>query len=594
MSHPSWHTGRRQQRGAVAIVAAFALLAALAAVVLAIEIGRMYSAHRELRKLASLSALDAARVVGGCDSTSAAAPEDVIEGVNATLLQQGLSLEEIAALAPGVLLGQQTSDAGLRVLDADADADAADSVAVTLTRQFPTPLIPIFTPPDAPMRATAYARQGVVGRVAVGSSLLGLNSEDSVLLNALLGGLLGTTLDLSVADYNSLLGADVTLLQLVEANVGVAGVDDLLSLETSLPGALNLVSQALYATGEGVELVAAGLLSTLAGIADPNVDEIRLGDYLRVEEGVEDLVGALPINVLDLLLGLAQLANEGYAVDFQIPGLVNLNIPGVLGLTVQAHLKIGEAPQEALGRPGYRADGSARTVARSSQLMVVLEVGVALLPIGSFSLLSLDLDLAVDAAPATAELAEIHCPTSAEPQPWARINAETTVARIGIGDFDIGDADPIGNADELVVLELLGLDLLVVDPPIILSLGSNEDGELIYDGPFVPKIAAPAPEHTQTIGVDPSTILSDAVGDLLSQLVPNLLGNINLLGLGPVLELTLTPVINLVLDILEPLLNLVGAAVLEPLLELLGVSLGSAEVTMKAVTVEQPFIFRVE
>lgn len=592
MSHASLRAGPRKQRGAVAVIAAVATVAMLTCVMLVIEIGRMYSAHRELRKLASLSALDAARVVGGCDSTSAAAPEDVIEGVNATLLQQGLSLEEVAALAPGVLLGQQTSDAGLRVLDTEADADAADSVAVTLTRQFPTPLIPIFTPPAGPMSATAYARQGVVGRVAVGTTLLTLNSEDSVLLNALLGGLLGTTVNLSVADYNGLLSADVTLLELVEANVGVAQVDDLLSLETSLPGALNLISQALYATGEGVELVVAGLLSTLAGIADPNVDEIRLGDYLHVEEGVENLVGALPINVLDLLLGLAQLANEGYAVDFQIPGLLDLSVPGVADVLVQTHLKIGQAPQEALGRPGYRADGSARTVARSSQLMVVLEVGVALLPIGSFSLLSLDLDLAVDAAPATAELAEIHCPTSAEPQPWARINAETTVARIGIGDFDIGDADPIGNADDLVILELLGLDLLVVDPPIILPLGHNEEGELSYDGPFVPKIEAPAPEHTQTIGVDPSTILSDAVGALLSQLVPNLVGNIPVL--GAVLEPILTPVIDLVLAILDPLLNLVGALVLEPLLELLGVSVGSAEITMKAMTVERPVIFRVE
>ncbi|MEW6169687.1 MAG: pilus assembly protein TadG-related protein [Pseudomonadota bacterium] len=592
MSHASLRAGPRKQRGAVAVIAAVATVAMLTCVMLVIEIGRMYSAHRELRKLASLSALDAARVVGGCDSTSAAAPEDVIEGVNATLLQQGLSLEEVAALAPGVLLGQQTSDAGLRVLDTEADADVADSVAVTLTRAFPTPLIPIFTPPAGPMSATAYARQGVVGRVVVGTTLLTLNSEDSVLLNALLGGLLGTTVNLSVADYNGLLSADVTLLELVEANVGVAQVDDLLSLETSLPGALNLISQALYATGEGVELVVAGLLSTLAGIADPNVDEIRLGDYLHVEEGVENLVGALPINVLDLLLGLAQLANEGYAVDFQIPGLLDLSIPGVADVLVQAHLKIGQAPQEALGRPGYRADGSARTVARSSQLMVVLEVGVALLPIGSFSLLSLDLDLAVDAAPATAELAEIHCPTSAEPQSVAFINAETTVARIGIGDFDIGDADPIGNADDLVILELLGLDLLVVDPPIILPLGHNEEGELSYDGPFVPKIEAPAPEHTQTIGVDPSTILSDAVGALLSQLVPNLVGNIPVL--GAVLEPILTPVIDLVLAILDPLLNLVGALVLEPLLELLGVSVGSAEITMKAMTVERPVIFRVE
>ena len=78
-------TGRKQQTGAVAVLAALAVGAGLIALALAIDVGRLYSAHRDLQRVASLAALDAARVSGGCmgqpENPAAAAYNETIGSI---------------------------------------------------------------------------------------------------------------------------------------------------------------------------------------------------------------------------------------------------------------------------------------------------------------------------------------------------------------------------------------------------------------------------------------------------------------------------------------------------------------------------------
>lgn len=555
----------------------------------ALDLARIYNARAELQKLATTTALSTVRMVSGCSTANPATPEELAGLVSNSLTDNGVTAAQLAETTALALPGLQSSTGMMRTLDTSAEAELADSVSVTLTRNLPPPIFPLLpTPDNAQLRATAFAAQGVVGRVSVGSQLLALNTEDSALLNSLLGELLGTGVNLTLASYNNLLNANLTLLDIVGANATVASVEDLLNLNTSLPGALGLVSQGLFATGEAVESAAGALLNGLAGAAAPPVGSIRMGDFLDVAPDTEDSVGELPINALDLLLGLAQLANEGYAINFAIPGLTSLSIPGVATVNIDAQVKLGEPPQEAMGRPGYHNDGTAITQAHSSQVLVLLDVSVALLPIGAYSLLNLNLGLAVEAAPATADLTRITCPSPSSPQITANVYAETSAAEIAVGGFNINDPDPIGNAQPKVVLSLLGLDLLVVDPVITVPLGTNGGGLLSFDGPFMPDIDEPAPEHTQNFNSDTGTLLSGAVSSLLTQLTPNLLGNVPVLGI--ILQPLLTPVINIAVAVVDPLLVAIGNTVLEPLLTLLGVSIGSAEVTLQSAVVEQPHL----
>lgn len=583
----------RKQRGAAALFVAITLVALMTAVGFALDLGRLYTARAELDKLASVAALSSIRQVSGCRTGAAAPADDVDAYVASMLLQNGLAeadLDNLTSLIePGILVGDGVS----RLLDSSVEAEMADAVSVTLTQPLPPPLFPLLPQQEgAVMRAQAQAAQTVVGRVAVGTSLLSINSDESLLLNGLLGGLLGGAVNLTVLDYGNLLAANITLLDLVEAAPGVGSVEDLLNLSTSLPGFLGIVSDALYATGEGIEAAAAGILDTLAALAAPPVGAISAGDFIGVEEGLQEQVGELPINVLDLLLGLSQLANEGYAVAFSVPNLAGISIPGIASITINADVKLGEAPQEAFGRPGYNSSSLALTRAYSSQLQVLLDIDVSLLPIGTFALLNMNLGVAVEGANGTADLAMIRCPTPSAPETTIWVDGASTVARMAVGDFNPADPDPIDNPGRLVVLEVLGLDLLVVDPVVEVNVGTSSAGIIQYDGPFVPDIDEPAPEHTTSLGTDTGTLLSGAVSGLLSQLVPNIVANTPVLGL--VLAPILTPVINLAMSLLDPILNAVGSAVLTPLLNLLGADVGAAEITLKAATVTQPYLIYTE
>lgn len=581
---------RRSQRGAAAIFFAVSLIAFLLAIGFALDLARLYHARADLQRLASTSALSAVRQVSACATDQQAGPDELATLIDNALLGNGVSALDLESITSAITPGVQTLDGNLRALDSGQEMALADSVSVTLSQAMPQPFIPFLpTPEDAEIQATATAAQTVVGRLAIGTNLLTLNTEDSVILNALLGGLLGTSVNLSLADYNGLVNADITLLDLVEITPSVANVDDLLSLGVTLPGALGIVGDALNATGEAVEVAAGALLNGLAAVASAPVGNIQLGDYIGVDEGMEDAVGNVSLNALDLLLGLSQLANEGYGVSFAVPGLTSISIPGVIDVNVSAHLKVGEAPQEALGRPGYLSNGDAITSAHSSQVLVVLDISVDLLPIGSFSLLGLGLGLAVEAAPGTADLVRVQCPSPNSPQMIADVYADTTAAEIALGGFDVADADPIGDAEPLVVLQLLGIELLKIDPVITVPLGSADSGIVSFSGPFVPDIDEPAANHTQSISVDPGDLLSDAISGLLPQVSANLVSNIPVLGL--VLAPLLNPVINLALAIVDPILTAVGTAVLEPLLQLLGVSIGTAEITVKSVSVDQPYLF---
>jgi len=561
----------------------------MTAIGFALDLGRIYAARAELDKLASVAALSSIRQISGCKTGAAAPMDDVNAFVNSTLLQNGLGEAQLENTTSLIEPGIQVGDGVSRLLDTSVEAEMADAVSVTLSQPLPAQIFPLLPRQEgAVMQASAQAAQTVVGRVSVGSSLLTVNSDESALLNGLLGGLLGGAVNLTVLDYGNLLAADVTLLQLVEAAPGVGTVGDLLALNTSLPGFLGIVSDALYATGEGVDAAAGGLLDVLASAASPPAGSIQFGDFVGVEEGFEEQVGELPINAMDLLLGLSQLANEGYAVAFTVPNLVGLSIPGIASINVDADIKLGEPPQEAFGRPGYDSNGYPLTRAYSSQVQVLLNVSVNLLPAGGFALLGLNLGLAVEAATGSADLAMIRCPSPDTPQTTVWVDGESSVARLAIGGFDATDPDPIDNPQRLVILELLGLDLLVVDPAVEVPVGSSNSGVMQFDGPFLPDIEEPDPAHTASLGTDTDDLLSGAISSLLAQLVPNIVSNTPVIGL--LLAPVLNPIISLVMGLLDPLLSAIGSAVLAPLLELLGADVGGAEITLKAATVTQPYL----
>ena len=104
-----------RQRGFAAVFAAIAMVAMLSAVALAIDVGRLYNAKRNLQRAASLAALDAVQVVSGCTG----------RGVIGT--GQDARAEALASLARNQLVADSVvTQIGMR------DGSAADAGFVPL------------------------------------------------------------------------------------------------------------------------------------------------------------------------------------------------------------------------------------------------------------------------------------------------------------------------------------------------------------------------------------------------------------------------------------------------------------------------------
>lgn len=570
--------GQRQQRGAAAVFAGITLVAMLASIMLGIELARLYSVKRALQGAASLAALDAARVVGGCSEEVGDAP-GLTNEVRNSLLRNGFNADALLEGGSEILFGQERSVDGIRSLDTSVPFDEATSVGIRLAQPFPDPMFPLLSGGDTPpvMRSTAYASQSVIGQVSVGTSLLMLNAADPGLVNGLLGGLLGSSVNLSVLAYQGLANASVDLLQLAQLQLGVIKPDDLLELTLDLPDALRLIEDAVATVGD-VDPVVLSALAELASAADVSNRSVRLGDVLALEPGLESAADQLQVNLFDLVMALTQGAAQGTVLTLP----VSVNIPGLLSLAIQ--LSILEPPQIAIGRPGYYSDGTPRTQARSAQLRLRLRLGL-LNVFGGGGVVSLP--LIVEGAAATATLTEVRCANRNRPEHETTVVAETALARIAVGDVaDLSNpAAAIVKPPPLIDLLLLSIE---VDQPIIVELAETAPQTLDFEGPFVPKVDSPAPDHAVHIGASTNTLLSGAVADLADGLSAHLTFG-RLLG-GVLNALGLNALLGLVLDLLAPVLVLVDV-LLTSLLDLLGLSLGNADIQMQTLEAGSPYIF---
>jgi uncharacterized membrane protein len=599
---------KRSQRGATAVLAAIAIVAILTAVMTSVEIGRLYAAHRNLQKVASMAALDAVRVVGGCDTVDVPPLSDVDERVRDSLRRSGADPSIAVASTGGVALGYVSTFNSQRDLQSSSP-DEATSVGVLLSQPLPTPFLPL-VPSDPTRRMTAHAiaTQDVIGVISIGSSLLSIDSSRSSLLNGLMTGVLGGGVNLSVASWQGLAKANLTLKELAAA-AGVATPGDLLSLHLTRNQALEILGDALDASGDAAEHALGNTLHTLAGIVDPHAKQITFGDVIGVEDTTEEIVGDLPINTLDLLTALSEDVAAGYPITLPIgvvPMLPVIGAPSsVSGLT--AILRIGQPPQIGVGRPGYREDGTPRTVARTSQIFLQLNAAVADvtnvlgLPVAGLVGLNnggtkVSLGLAVEVAAATAALREVRCAHSGQPHHNASADVTTALANVVLGKYannlaggSVAAPLPLGNVAS-VKLPLLGTNLLSIDMPSVVPLPSilGHDETVDFNGNFVPKAAQiVASDHVREVGSGVDATVDD-VGDALDTALSGIayggtVGNaLNLL--APLTKLTKVG------TLLAPLAGVLDK-LLGDVLSLAGIELGTATVTMNSLEVKQPVVF---
>ena len=586
------------------------MVAMLAALGLAIDVGNLYFSQRNLQKLASLAAIDAARVVSGCSgSNTVRSVAEVTDAVKASIANNGGNVDTLFGDGGGstVELGRyDTAADGSYVFSPLAAGDpTTSSVRVTLREPAPARFIPVpGTATTNKLAASASAAQYPVGTFQTGETLLNLDTGQSALLNGLLTALLGTNVSLSVASYESLASVNLSIKDIGTA----AGIDvnsnlkELLDTQVTLPGALNVLAQAVNIASGGTDVAASTLVSQLAALADP-AQKTTWGTILGVEPIVEQVVTDVPfVDLLSLILALGESANQG--TPLALP--VSLNIPNLAQLYLFLTFADGMQPSNGAGRAGYYDPGTYQLPYTSAHQADVTLSTRALIDLSSDLLetgATVNLGLDVEVGSGSAALDSIKCPAATQTTPIANIRATTAGGRVTIGTFTGSAADlPPVTGGTLTELKVLGIGVLTIilnpnDPEHGLSdpILGDKTTTIQYTHFVHDDKAKVVTYNALQDSTNPYTFGSDQLITTTTQLVSDLLDCNNiavmLLGANVCSVPLVAPVLSLVGDILAGVIGPLLDTIVDPLLHLLGIEVGAITVQMNNVSVSHPVVF---
>lgn len=339
-----------RQRGAIGLMAAITLGMALLFMLLIIDSGRIYLNKRQLQSVVDAAALEASNMNAVCSGT----------GVNA------LTQATTSAARNGFTLGSgntltatcgtlTTGSNNLRTFTSSTTATQAIQVTATesVTSSVAYGIWSLMTGAGVSTTTTlhATATAGYVGnplaQLNIRSSLATVDSSQSPLLNALLGGLLGGSLNLSAAQYNGLLSTNVNLLSYLNQAAITAGItagDYTTLLNTNLSVTTLVQAAATLVQQNGAAATVTTALGQISAIGSGST--IKLGDLIQTTTGSSTAGLNGNLQLFQLVQGIIQVAGSGKAVD--ISAGINL---GSLA-TVSVKVGIIEPPQfSAIGNP---------------------------------------------------------------------------------------------------------------------------------------------------------------------------------------------------------------------------------------------------
>lgn len=552
-----------RQRGAISIIAAVSLTAVIAAAALAVDLGSLFYTRRQLQNIADNAALSA---VNDLAAANAIALDTALRNDFPVPGDQGNTLETVvghyAANTPsGNFEGTFTPGDSTGKLNA---------VQVTVTTQQPY----FFMVGSRLVNATATATRDDIAGFSIGSGLLSLDTSQSVLLNALLGKLLHTSISLDAVSYNGLANANVRLLDLVKVSADVGTLDELLKADIGLGELLRLTATALDRSDiANVDLSVLNTLNLLA-LKVPGDLRLKLGDLLNVSLADSTSAANAEINVLKLITLAAKVANQNSNHFLNLDAGVNL--PGILSLNLE--LSLIEPPSIAIGPPGRDAEGEWLTQAYTAQGRIKLDVTVLEL-LGGL----VHLPIYIELASGSAWLEDVQCA-------WPRANSTVTIgATSGIAGIYVGEvnADAMTNVTSppeispAKILDLLGLLTITAQAAIELPGGA---GTLEFTGPF-------DENNTQRIAGLSTAGLIASLADSLELDTGGAIGSLLDLLIKLLLGMSLDDILKLVLKALTPVFALLDA-LLNPVLSLLGLQLGYADVTAFYVGCGSPRLVR--
>ncbi|WP_074763771.1 pilus assembly protein TadG-related protein [Paraburkholderia fungorum] len=563
--------GARRQHGAVAIVAVMFLVVALAALA-AIDVGNVFFVRRQLQRTADLAALAAVQVVStpnGCATT-------VSTTARANATANGFTAAGTTKTLQAVC-GRWTPGAAATAFN--KSGTPANAVSVNVSQYVPYLFL---VGKGQTVTASSVAVASNVAVFSLGTGIATLNTQQSVLLNAILGGLLHSNVALSVGDTQSLAAANINLAGLMTA-LNAGSMQGLLATSVSYQKLVVAMVKALQSGGDTID---AAILQTLA-VTVPGGQNINLGYNSSTSTGLlalglanPDSAATATINVLDTVLAAAQIAQSNSSGTAPVIN-VAAGLTGVAGMSMQ----MINPPVLAVGEAGLTPPVTARTSAIKVTLTLAALPSVNL-GLASVALLNTPLMVTLYVAPGTAQLSNVDCENT---KAATTVTFKVTPGLAGLCLGGVTNCTPGSVVPPVNVasVTLLGANVLNVSlaglGPAQLSPGSTDVSINGSSGSF--NVVA-QPVNSNALGSDLSSLTSILLGQLSN---PNAL-TLQVLGSNLLGDL-LSSVISLVSTTLSPLLQSIFGllnAVVGPVLTLLGVQIGTATVHNMSLTCGVP------
>ncbi|HYF74097.1 MAG TPA: pilus assembly protein TadG-related protein, partial [Nocardioides sp.] len=362
---------RRDERGAVLPFVAVSLTLVIAMAAFAVDLGMQRVVRRDMQALADVVALDLSRLVNGRTAAQIEAGYNGFPTISTELARSVARNGDTLGDAPVVAYklvrldaatGQlETSGGTVRAL---AGAEVPNAVWVEARGSVDF----AFATGSGGATRTAVAQPSPSACFRLGSYAAGVDTEDATLLNALLTSLLGTSVNLSLASYQALAGAELGVLDLVAVDsLNVGTFEELMALD-GLTVAQLVTATAAALQNDGGDAVAVSALESIA-LHAIGPTTVGFADLLSIATG-DTAALAAELNVLDLVTAAAFAANGGHVLTAPSIGLL---LPS-LGTVTTSTLTIGNAPTTACGSEGV-------ATARTGQASVALGGTLADLPV---------------------------------------------------------------------------------------------------------------------------------------------------------------------------------------------------------------------
>lgn len=543
------HRILHDRRAGIGPLVALAMPVLIGAGALAVDVG---SVQLETRRLQGLA--DAAALAAATDLPSAQPRADAL------VADAGWDRDFAVIATPGRYVADPAIASAERFTPG---ATPANAVQVALQTRSPTFLARIFGTRDVAIGRRARAARVDLAAISVGSRLAAV---DGGLLNQYLSALTGSSVSLSVADYNALAGADIDLLGFVDAlntttDLELGSYDRILDSDVALPQIVEAIGMA-----SANDVLAQALLARIAAGMNAG-DSVNLSALIDLGPvGARDgaAAGMVKVNALALLTSVLQLANGERQVALDL----GAGIPGLAQSRVW--LAVGQRPE---GSPWIAIGDGGQPIVRTAQIRVYLETRLANVSLpGLGSLVGVNVPLFIELAEAEARIDAIACPTPATAR--VDVGARPGLGTIALGEIDTRRIDDFSRRMTIERTKLVDTLLIDVEARGVLALGGAKPWQRVSFS------------ADQIGSGEPKTVSSGAaVQGLTASLIQSTTLTPRVLGLpiptGPLIS-GVGQTLNVAAPALDGLVNLATGT--------LGVRYGQADVWVNGIRCGQPML----